>query len=166
MLAEATIEQAAALLVSLRRRGLSLVTAESCTGGLIAAALTAVPGASDVVDRGHVTYSNAAKTEMLGVSSALIADKGAVSAEVARAMAVGALEKSTAAVAVAVTGIAGPGGGSGAKPIGLVHLAVAMGTRVVHEERRFGDLGRDGIRSATVAAAFALIERVIDDAAL
>src|SRR3982751_3041231 len=116
---------ARSLLDLCRSRKLTIATAESCTGGLVAAALTAIPGSSDVVDRGFVTYSNAAKTEMLGVPADLIATHGAVSEPVARAMAEGALSRSNADVAVAITGIAGPDGGSDAKPVGLVHLAAA-----------------------------------------
>ncbi len=117
--------QVAALGEALRAQGLRLATAESCTGGLIAAACTAIAGSSDWFERGFVTYSNAAKTEMLGVDAALIAAHGAVSAEVARAMAEGALARSHAALAIAVTGVAGPGGGSPAKPVGTVWLALA-----------------------------------------
>ncbi len=115
------IEEAGRLIAMMRSRTLKLATAESCTGGLIAAVLTEVPGASDVLDRGFVTYSNAAKVGMLGVDFDLIMRYGAVSAEVARAMAEGALRCSAADVAVAVTGIAGPGGGTAEKPVGLVH---------------------------------------------
>src|SRR5215471_16453448 len=113
------IAQAQALLALCRTRKLKIATAESCTGGLIAGTLTEIAGSSDVVDRGFVTYSNAAKTQMLGVPADLIARHGAVSEEVARAMAEGALERAGAELAVAVTGVAGPGGGSAAKPVGL-----------------------------------------------
>jgi nicotinamide-nucleotide amidase len=132
-------------------------TAESCTGGLIAAALTAVAGSSDVVDRGYVTYSNKAKTDMLGVPETLLAEHGAVSAPVAAAMAEGALARSGAQIAVSVTGIAGPGGGSAAKPVGLVFLAVATPRGVRTVERRFGPLSRDEIRERTVIDALALL---------
>jgi nicotinamide-nucleotide amidase len=108
-----------------RARGQTIATAESCTGGLVAAALTSIAGSSDVMDRGFVTYSNAAKTAMLGVPASLIAEVGAVSADVAAAMAEGALRASGASLAVSITGIAGPGGGSAAKPVGLVHFAIA-----------------------------------------
>ena len=145
------------LLRAFRAGGLRLATAESCTGGLIAAALTEVPGCSDVVDRGFVTYSNEAKRDLLGVSEALLAAPGAVSEPVARAMAEGALARSAADVAVAVTGVAGPGGGSAEKPVGLVHLAAARrGGPSLHREQRFGDLGRREIRVLTVEAALAL----------
>jgi nicotinamide-nucleotide amidase len=149
------------LLAAARTRNLRIVTAESCTGGLIAAALTAIPGSSDVVERGFVTYSNEAKSELLSVPAELIARKGAVSTEVALAMAAGALKHSPADIAIAVTGIAGPGGGSEAKPIGLVHIATARrGGARLHEELRLGDIGRDRIREETVRAALALALRV------
>ncbi len=151
------VREAATLLAACRERGLKLATAESCTGGLIAAALTEVPGSSDVFERGFVTYSNQAKTEMLGVSNALIEKYGAVSAEVARAMAEGALRNSRASIAVSVTGVAGPGGGTAVKPVGLVHFGAARkGGQLLHREKRFGDLGRRQIRLASVAEAFAL----------
>jgi nicotinamide-nucleotide amidase len=142
---------------------LLIVTAESCTGGLIAASLAAVPGASAVLERGFVTYSNEAKTELLGVPADLIAARGAVSREVALAMAEGALKHSPAQIAVAVTGIAGPGGGSAEKPVGLVHIGIARreGPRL-HEEKRFGDLGRHEVQLKTVLAAFALMSQVLD----
>jgi nicotinamide-nucleotide amidase len=150
----------AQLLGHLRTLGLRAATAESCTGGLVAAALTAIPGSSDVVDRGFVTYSNEAKTEALGVPAALIAAHGAVSEAVARAMAEGVVARSAADVSVAVTGIAGPGGGSDAKPVGLVHFAATRrGGPTVHLERRYGDLGRSGIRAAAVRDALDLLEK-------
>ncbi|MHB2166227.1 CinA family protein [Alsobacter sp. R-9] len=150
----------AALLGHLRTRGLMVATAESCTGGLVAGALTAIPGSSDVVDRGFVTYSNEAKTDMLGVPAAVIAAHGAVSEPVARAMAEGALARSRAGVTVALTGIAGPGGGSPQKPVGLVHLAAARRSgATLHLERRYGDLGRAGIREAALRDALDLIEQ-------
>jgi nicotinamide-nucleotide amidase len=147
----------------LKARGLLLATAESCTGGLISGCVSEIPGCSAVLERGFVTYSNDAKTEMLGVPAELIASKGAVSAEVARAMAEGALAHSRADVSVAVTGIAGPDGGSAEKPVGLVHIAAARkGGATVHEEHRFGDLGRLNVQAATVDAALKLIRRVVD----
>jgi nicotinamide-nucleotide amidase len=153
-------QQAAALLDDLRRRGLLLVTAESCTGGLVAGVLTEIAGSSDVVERGFVTYSNAAKMELLGVPEAMLAEHGAVSEPVARAMAEGALSHTRADVAVAVTGIAGPGGGSAAKPVGLVHIAAERrGGTVLHRECRFGDIGRSPIRLASVEAALQLVAR-------
>jgi nicotinamide-nucleotide amidase len=140
-----------------------LATAESCTGGLIAGLLTEIPGSSDVVERGFVTYSNAAKTEQLGVPADLIAKHGAVSEPVARAMAEGALAQSRADLAVSVTGVAGPGGGTPTKPVGLVHVAVARrGGSTVHQELRLGDLGREPIRMATVEAALALLRRGLE----
>ncbi len=151
--------RAAALLDLCRARGLKIATAESCTGGLLAGLLTAIAGSSDVVERGFVTYSNAAKAEMLGVEPRLIAARGAVSAEVARAMAEGALLNGRADVAVAVTGIAGPSGGSAEKPVGLVHFACA---RLSHDtllrQCRFGDVGREGVRAAAVLVALELLE--------
>jgi nicotinamide-nucleotide amidase len=159
---DALVAEAAKLLDLFRGRGLKLATAESCTGGLIAAILTEVPGSSDVVERGFVTYSNEAKTEMLGVSPALIHKYGAVSGEVARAMAEGALRNSRADIAVSVTGVAGPGGGTAPKPVGLVHFGAARrGGDVRHLEKRFGDLGRRQIRHASVAEALAMARAMI-----
>lgn len=162
MLDDDTLAEAAALLEALRRRGLTLATAESCTGGLIAAALTAVAGSSDVVQAGFVTYSNAAKTAMVGVPAALIDRLGAVSEEVARAMAEGAQSRSGASIALSCTGVAGPGGGSAEKPVGLVHLAAAMdGHDTIHVRRIFpGD--RAAIRAATVREAFGLARSLLD----
>jgi nicotinamide-nucleotide amidase len=155
--------KANALLDKARAEGLWLATAESCTGGLIAAALTEIAGASDVFDRGFVTYSNAAKCEMLGVPKELIAAHGAVSAEAARAMAQGAIDRSLADVAVAVTGIAGPGGGSTEKPVGLVHFACARrGGEVDHIERRYGPLSRAEIRAASVAQALDMMIEAVN----
>lgn len=138
-------------------KGLVITTAESCTGGLVAGALTAVPGSSAVVDRGLVTYSNAAKVGMLGVPENLIASQGAVSEAVARAMAIGAIEHSDATVSVSVTGIAGPGGGSADKPVGLVHFAADGPAGVIHAEHRFGDLGREAVRLASVRVALQML---------
>ncbi|MEE8247511.1 MAG: CinA family protein [Alphaproteobacteria bacterium] len=152
------VRAAAAVLDACRARRLSLATAESCTGGLIAACLTEVAGASDVLERGFVSYSNPAKGEMLGVPEALIAKEGAVSEAVARAMAEGALERSGADLALSCTGIAGPGGGTAAKPIGLVHIAAARKHgSTLHRRREFGDLGRAEVRWQTVAAALDLV---------
>jgi nicotinamide-nucleotide amidase len=156
------VEQAAALLQACRERSITLATAESCTGGLIAATLTEIPGASDVVDRGFVTYSNAAKTDMLGVPAALIVEQGAVSEAVARVMALNALTRSRAGIAVAVTGIAGPGGGSPDKPVGLVHLAVARRDgKILTRVLRAGDIGRAEVRQVTVAEAFDLVRALL-----
>lgn len=154
--------RAARLLERLRERGLMLATAESCTGGLISGLFTEIPGSSDVVERGFVTYSNAAKTAMLGVPAELITRRGAVSEEVARAMAEGALAHSRAQISVAVTGVAGPGGGSAQKPVGLVHLAASQtGGPTLHREIRLGDIGRTAIRIETVGAALNLIEHCL-----
>jgi nicotinamide-nucleotide amidase len=148
---------ASEVLAACRSAGVKLATAESCTGGLIAARLTDIAGSSDVVERGFVTYSNAAKSELLGVPIELIDRLGAVSEPVARAMAEGALARSHADIAIAVTGVAGPGGATPAKPVGLVHLACARrGGVTVHEQRIFpGD--RFAVREASVALAFAMI---------
>jgi nicotinamide-nucleotide amidase len=155
--------EANTLLDNARAKGLRLATAESCTGGLIAAALTEIAGASDVFDRGFVTYSNAAKCEMLGVPKELIAAHGAVSAEVARAMALGAIERSEADVAVAVTGIAGPCGGSPKKPVGLVYFACARrGGDVSLIERRYGPLSRAEIRAASVLQALDMMIEAVN----
>ncbi len=133
-----------------------ITIAESCTGGMVSAAITDVAGSSAVLDRGFVTYSNTAKVEMLGVPHELILAHGAVSAHVARAMADGALKNSNANIAIAVTGIAGPGGGTQSKPVGLVHFACATLDNTVHLEVRYGDLGRSGIRVAAVNSALQL----------
>lgn len=154
-------DQAAAVLEAARAKGLRLATAESCTGGLIAACLTAIAGSSDVVDRGFVVYDNTAKKEMLGVPGALLASVGAVSEEVARAMAEGALARAHADVAVSCTGIAGPGGATPGKPVGLVHLACARRGGTVHLRREYGDIGREAVRLGTVADALALIAEQI-----
>lgn len=139
------------------RRGLMLATVESCTGGLVAGALTAIAGSSAALDRGFVTYSNEAKTDLVDVPAALIQTHGAVSEPVARAMATGALSRSVAGLVVSVTGIAGPGGGSADKPVGLVHFAVADADGVIHIEKRFGDLGREAIRLDSVRTALTLL---------
>ena len=146
------------LIALYRSRGLMLATAESCTGGLVAGLLTEIAGSSTVVERGFVTYSNAAKEQLLGVAPALLAAHGAVSPEVARAMAQGALAHSQADVAVAITGIAGPGGGTAEKPVGLVHFATAGKTGgVIEREQRFGDLGRAAVRRASLVVALELL---------
>jgi len=153
------VRQAAARVLDLcRARGLMAATAESCTGGLVAAALTEIAGSSDVVVGGLVTYSNDAKERLLGVPAATLVAHGAVSRETAAAMAQGAAAELGADLAVAVTGIAGPGGGSADKPVGLVHFAAAHGGNVIHRERRFGDLGRARIRRLSVIEALALLE--------
>lgn len=140
------------------KAGVLIATAESCTGGLVSGALTAVAGSSAVLDRGFVTYSNEAKAELLGVSEGLLTQFGAVSEPVARAMTLGAVDRSQASAAVSITGIAGPGGGSLQKPVGLVHFA-AVGPQggVVHVERRFGEIGREAVRLESVRVALALL---------
>ena len=158
------LARAEALVAAYTAAKRTIATAESCTGGLVAGLLTAVPGSSAAVERGFVTYSNEAKAEAIGVSMDLIRQHGAVSEPVARAMAAGALANSRADVAVAITGIAGPGGGSAEKPVGLVHFGLAVregGVR--HLERRYGDLGRAGIRRAAVADALGLLEDALRD---
>ncbi len=154
-------EAASALLDELRAQGVTLATAESCTGGLIAAALTEIAGSSEVVDRGFVTYSNAAKNEMLGVPEELIAAHGAVSEPVARAMAEGALNRSLAGVAVSVTGVAGPGGGSAEKPVGTVWFGCAVRGSHTHTERQVFPGDRAAVRAATVLRAFELFRRAL-----
>lgn len=157
-------EKARSIIADLTGRRLRLATAESCTGGLIAGALTEIAGSSSVMDRGFVTYSNEAKTEMLGVNAATLAAQGAVSRETAMEMAQGALLQSKADIAVAVTGIAGPSGGSAEKPVGLVHLA-ATGRqgRMLHREMRYGDIGRDAVRLATVRTALELVAEIVQE---
>ena len=142
----------------LRTKGWKLATAESCTGGIVAAAMTDVAGSSDVFDRGFVTYSNLSKAEMLGVVPALIATHGAVSSQVARAMAEGALLYSKAQISVAITGVAGPGGGSTEKPVGLVHFSVSTnGLPTAHTEMKFGDVGRSQVRSKARDSALQMV---------
>lgn len=154
--------EAESFLGFLRDHELLIATAESCTGGLISALLTDIPGSSSVVERGFVTYSNDAKMEMLGVRPECLALHGAVSRPVAIAMAEGALMHSEADVTVAVTGVAGPGGGTADKPVGLVHIAAArVGGETLHEELRLGDLDRSDIRLLTVRAALALVRRSV-----
>ncbi len=153
------IPKAERLIAVLRARGWKLATAESCTGGLIAATFTEVAGASDVFERGFVTYSNAAKLGDLGVDFETLYRHGAVSAEVAEAMARGALRASAADIALSVTGIAGPGGGSALKPVGLVYIGLAIReTPAVAHEFRFGNLDRATIRANTVAEALSILE--------
>jgi nicotinamide-nucleotide amidase len=157
------IEMLARLLIDeARQRSLRLATAESCTGGLVAGALCSIAGASDVFERGFVTYTNRAKQEVLGVPGDLLADVGAVSEPVARMMAEGALEASHSHVAVAITGVAGPGGGSPMKPVGTVHLAVARANRsVIHRLERFDDTGRADIQMAAVKSALELMMEAV-----
>ena len=154
--------RAETLLAAARAKDLKIATAESCTGGLIAGLLTEIPGSSDALDRGFVTYSNQAKEEMLGVPGAMLRQHGAVSETVARAMAEGAIRNSTAQLSIAVTGIAGPGGGTDEKPVGLVHIAAARaGEATLHRECRFGDICRSEIRLATVVAALELLQSLV-----
>jgi nicotinamide-nucleotide amidase len=159
---EADLREAAKRLLDLcRARGLRIATAESCTGGLVAAALTEIAGSSDVVECGFVTYSNQAKEAMLGVPSATLRRYGAVSAETATAMAAGALRNSQADISVAITGIAGPGGGSKQKPVGLVHFAAASRNGKRQERRRlFGKIGRRRVRERSVVEALALLQEL------
>ena len=152
---------AEAVLEACRSRGLKAATAESCTGGMVAAALTDIPGSSDVVERGFVTYSNEAKTELLGVPAEMIAEHGAVSEPVARAMAEGALARSPVQVAVAITGIAGPCGGTAEKPEGLVHFACARrGHQTRHARVEFGALGRAEVRRRSVVQALTMLSEM------
>ena len=151
------LQQATDLLAIARAKNLKIATAESCTGGLIAALLTEIPGSSDVVERGFVTYSNRAKTDLLGVPESLLDAHGAVSAKVGQAMAEGARRNAPVALAVAVTGVAGPGRSEN-KPVGLVFIAVSDGKDTSVEEKRFGELTRDQVRLKTVAAALALLK--------
>ncbi len=159
MSSERTSAAARRVLDACRVRGWKLATAESCTGGLVVAALTDIAGSSDVVDRGFVTYSNAAKEMMIGVPHMIIEANGAVSERTAAAMAKGALEHSAADVSVAITGIAGPGGGSADKPVGLVYFAAATRDgRILQRQQRYGDIGRSEVRERSVIEALSLLE--------
>ena len=154
---------ATAVLDACRARKLKVATAESCTGGLVAGALTEIAGSSDVVDRGFVTYSNEAKQQMLGVSSETIKNFGAVSRQTAEEMARGALGKANADLVVAITGIAGPGGGSKDKPVGLVHFAAASrGGALTHKEMRYGDIGRGEVRGKSVLEALHMLKQMAE----
>jgi nicotinamide-nucleotide amidase len=156
---------ATCVLEACRARGLTVATAESCTGGLVAGALTEIAGSSDVVDRGFVTYSNVAKHRMLGVPTETLRAHGAVSRETAAAMARGALAKSGVDLTVAITGVAGPGGGSAEKPVGLVHFAAgARDGRLVHREKRFGDIGRSEVRHVSVIEALSMLLELAEGA--
>jgi nicotinamide-nucleotide amidase len=157
------IEAATALIKLCTERKLTIATAESCTGGLVAGALTDVPGSSAVLDRGFVTYSNAAKQQMLGVPPATLRKYGEVSRQTAEAMARGVLAKSKVDLAVAVTGIAGPGGGSAEKPVGLVHFAAASrdGT-TMHDAKRYGDIGRAQVREKSVLQALQMLRELAE----
>jgi nicotinamide-nucleotide amidase len=163
---DAAVREAATRVLDLcRSRSLMIATAESCTGGLVAGTLTEIAGSSAVVDCGFVTYSNAAKQAMLGVPAATLTRHGAVSAQTAAAMADGALARSRADLAVAITGIAGPGGGSKQKPVGLVHFAAASrtGGRITRS-RRFGKIGRRRVRERSVAVALELLQMLAENA--
>jgi nicotinamide-nucleotide amidase len=148
---------ATAVLAACRARKLTVATVESCTGGLVGGALTAISGSSDVVNGGLITYSNAAKTALAGVPEGLLAQHGAVSEAVARAMAEGGRRSLSASLAVAITGVAGPGGGSAAKPVGLVHLACAGAGQTLHRDMRYGALSRDDIRRRSVLTALEML---------
>lgn len=153
------VEAAEAVLAGARAKGWRVATAESCTGGLVAALLTEIAGSSDVFDRGFVTYSNHAKVDLLGVPKDVLRTHGAVSEPVARAMAAGALERAGVQLTVAITGVAGPGGGTADKPVGLVHFATAAeGGEVIAREMRFGELGRSEVRLEAVRTALALLQ--------
>ena len=161
-MADREIEAAAIALLDLcKAKKLMVATAESCTGGLVAGALTDIAGSSAVVDRGFVTYTNEAKHQMLGVPSDTLEKSGAVSRETAEAMARGALSRANADIVVAITGIAGPGGGSAEKPVGLVHFAAASRSgRLDHREKRFGDIGRAEVRRRSVLEALAMLKEL------
>jgi len=163
MVGQDLIEPARALLDLCRAKKLTIAAAESCTGGLLAATLTEIPGSSDVFDRGFVTYSNDAKTAMLGVSADLLATFGAVSRETAQAMASGALALAGVDLAVAITGIAGPGGAMPGKPVGLVHFAAASRGGLLRDQaRQFGDIGRVPVRRESVRQALAMLRELAD----
>ncbi|WP_414713979.1 CinA family protein [Shinella sp.] len=161
----ADIEESARRIVAdFTERKLLLATAESCTAGLIAAAITEIAGSSIIFDRGFVTYSNEAKREMIGVANATLKAHGAVSRPTVLEMAQGAIGNSGANISVAVTGIAGPGGGSDDKPVGLVHLAAARtGQETLHREMRYGDIGRSAVRLATVRTALEMLVEIGKD---
>lgn len=161
MLPPATLDAARDLLATMEARGLTLATAESCTGGLIAAALTAIPGSSAVVTRGYVTYSNEAKAEELGVPEAVLDSVGAVSEETARAMAEGARRRAGVDLAVSCTGIAGPGGATPSKPVGLVYIGAAAKDGATRVQRHVFPGDRAAVRAATVAEALALAGRML-----
>lgn len=145
------------VLVKMREAGLKVATAESCTGGLISALLTSISGSSDVFERGFVTYSNQAKTQQIGVDEEIIQEFGAVSSQTAMAMAAGCLDNSNADISAAVTGIAGPDGGTDEKPVGLVYIAVAGPEGMFVEELKFGNIGRNEVRNQSAIAALEMI---------
>ncbi len=157
-----TLDLAQELITKLNEQGKTLVTAESCTGGLLVSALTSISGSSGVVYGGYATYANEAKIQMLGVPMALIEEYGAVSEQVARAMAEGALSKSGADISIAITGVAGPTGGTREKPVGLVHFACAINKKIYHQEKLFGDdKSRDFIRLASVSIALEMVQEIL-----
>ncbi len=158
-----TLQLAEKTVSALTGHSLKIVTAESCTGGLIAGALTAIPGSSEAVYGGFVTYANEAKQSMIGVPETLIEEFGAVSEQVACAMAEGALTKSNADIAIAVTGIAGPDGGTPQKPVGLVHFGCATKDKTYHMEKGFGDIGRERVRLATLNSALEMVLEVLEN---
>ncbi|MBI4274455.1 MAG: CinA family protein [Rhizobiales bacterium] len=148
-----------------RNKKLTLAAAESCTGGLLTAVLTDIPGSSDIVECGFVTYANRAKHEMLGVPTAILEKHGAVSRETAEAMVKGALARAPADIAISITGIAGPGGASTGKPVGLVHFAAGRrGGGLIHHARRFGDIGRSEVRKRSVLQALAMLREIAETA--
>ncbi len=155
------IDAADRVLKSCRSRGWTVATAESCTGGMVAAALTAIAGSSDVMDRGFVTYTNEAKNEMIGVPMGLFETVGAVSEEVARAMAEGAMKTASVDLACGITGVAGPGGGSAEKPVGLVHIAAASADKTIHERCLF-DGDRHAIRLVSALKALEMMKSLAD----
>ena len=157
MTAKSTAAASRELIGFLIERKMTIATAESCTGGLLAAALTSVPGASDAVYGGFVTYANAAKTKLIGVPARLIRDYGAVSSQVARSMAEGARTTARVSIGVGITGVAGPSGGTDKKPVGLVYIAVATADATHFIENRFGPIGRDEVRAKSVDAALELL---------
>jgi nicotinamide-nucleotide amidase len=162
MFEPALLSRAEKLLADARVKGLKIATAESCTGGLVAGLLTEIAGSSDVFERGFVTYSDRAKQDSLGVPGAMIRQHGAVSEPVARAMAEGAIRNSGAQLAIAITGIAGPGGGSDEKPVGLVHITAARaGEATLHRECRFGDIGRSEVRLKSVETALEMLQSLV-----
>jgi nicotinamide-nucleotide amidase len=162
-MSEDTRAAASAVLDLCRARGWKVATAESCTGGLVAGALTEIAGSSDVMDHGFVTYSNAAKQRMLGVPAETLRAHGAVSRQTAEAMARGALGKGGADIVVAITGIAGPGGGSADKPVGLVHfVAASRKGALTHAEMRFGDIGRSEVRAKSVLQALTMLRQLAE----
>ena len=159
----AELTQAAeALLQKARENEIMIATAESCTGGLLAGLLTEIPGSSDVFDRGFVTYTLSAKTQILGVPKAMLKIEGSVSEPTARAMAEGAIANSNAQIAVAITGVAGPSGGSAEKPVGLVHFAACrVGFEMTTRRMEYGDIGRGNVRLASVATALELMNALL-----